>query len=127
MTAIITLPESLATLLQRRAAVEQRSIESLAIASIEAGLTETPEAVQEPEAFEPSPELLELVAQIKATPRNPASIIPAQGNLAAVIRELEALTPDDDYDVHEEIAALDAAEEELRAINRADDSREGRG
>lgn len=73
------------------------------------------------------PELLELVEQIKAMPRNPASIIPAKGDLAAVLRELEAIKPDEDYDLEEEIAALDAAEAELRAINRADDIREGRG
>lgn len=125
MTTTITLPEPLAAQLQRRAVVEHRSVEALAIEYIAAGLTEAPAGV--PEAFEPSPELLELVEQIKAMPRNPASIIPAKGDLAAVLRELEAIKPDEDYDLEEEIAALDAAEAELRAINRADDIREGRG
>lgn len=127
MTTTITLPGPLAAQLQQRAAVEHRSVEALAIEYIAAGLTEAPEPAGVPEAFEPSPELLELVEQIKATPRNPASIIPAKGDLAAVLKAMEAMTPDDDYDLEEEIAALDAAEVELRAINRADDIREGRG
>lgn len=67
------------------------------------------------------------IEQIQATPPNLAHIVPAKGNLAAVLRILEAATPEADYDLDAEIAALDAAEAELHAINRADDLREGRG
>jgi plasmid stability protein len=119
MTTTITLPEPLAAQLQRRAAVEHRSVEALAIEYIAAGLTEAPAGVRE--AFEPSPELLELVEQIKAMPRNPASIIPAKGDLAAVLKAMAQGEPDQEL-----LDALDAAELELRAMNRADDIAEGR-
>ena len=66
MTTTITLPALLAARLQRRAAFEQRSVESLAVASIQAGLTHLPEPGAMPAAHDPSPELLDLVAQIKA-------------------------------------------------------------
>jgi plasmid stability protein len=122
MTTIITLPEPLAVQLQRRAAAEQRSIEALAIEYIEAGLTEALVPAAPSEVFEPDPELLELVARIKAMPPNPASIIPAKGNLAEVLRAMAHGEPDQEL-----LDALDAAELELRAINRADDIAEGRG
>ena len=127
MPTMITLPEHLVAQLQSRATIEQRSVEALAIAYIEAGLTDIPESTDHLELFEPSSELLALVERIKATPPNPAHIVPAKGNLATVLRTLEAAMPDADYDLDAEIAALDAAEAELHAINRADDLREGRG
>jgi hypothetical protein len=71
--------------------------------------------------------LLALIDQIKAMPRDPANIIPGKGNLAEVLRALEAMEPAPDYDLDSEIAALDAAEAKLRAINQADDIAEGRG
>lgn len=76
--------------------------------------------------LEEDPELLALIARIKATPPNPASIIPAKGNLADVLRALESVE-DPDYDLDAELAALDAAEAELRALDRANDIAEGRG
>lgn len=129
MTTTITLPDYLAVQLQHRAAVEQRSLEALAIAYIETGLitTASPPSASNPVSLESNAELLDLVARIKAAPPNPASITPAKGQLAQVLRELEALDMGDDYDLHAEMTALDAAEAELRAINRADDLAEGRG
>jgi hypothetical protein len=128
-TTTIILPAQLAQRLQQRAEVERLSLERLAIAYIQAGLAEgeshQPELPAKP--LEPDPELLALIDQIKAMPRDPANIIPAKGNLAEVLRALEAMEPDPDYDLDAEIAALDAAEEELRAINKADDIAEGRG
>jgi plasmid stability protein len=125
----ITLPTALAEQLQRRAAAEQRTIQAVAITLLEAGLrTEaTPPAPSVPTAPLDDPELLALVARIKATPPNPANIIPAKGDLAAVLLTLEAVEPDADYDLAAEIAALQEAEAELRTINRADDIAEGRG
>ncbi len=127
MTTTIALPERLAEQLQQRATVEHRSVESLAIECIVAGLTETDAAIADHHR-QPldDPELLTLVARIKAMPPNPASIIPARGNLADVLRMMEAIE-DETYDVAAEIAALQAAEQELRDINRADDIAEGRG
>jgi len=128
MTTTITLPDQLASQLQRRAAAEQRSVEALAIAYIESGLTEpeSPVVAASDEALANDPELLALVARIKATP-SPARSIPSQRKLAELLRSFEAMDLGDDYDLDAEIAALDAAEAELRAINRADDIVEGRG
>ena len=128
MTTTITLPDQLASQLQRRAAAEQRSVEALAIAYIESGLTEpeSPVVAASDEALANDPELLALVARIKATP-SPAHSIPSQRKLAELLRSFEAMDLGDDYDLDAEIAALDAAEAELRAINRADDIAEGRG
>lgn len=84
-------------------------------------------AVKHPVSIpEEDPELLALIARIKATPPDPAYIIPAQGNLADVIRALEAMEPDEDYDLEAEVAALDAVESEQRALDRAKDIAEGR-
>ncbi len=117
MTTTITLPDRLAEQLQQQATVRHRSVEALVIEYVEAALSD--ETNDEEESLEA------LVARIKAMPPNPLSIIPAQGNLAEVLQALEAM--EDDVDVEAQSAALRAAEEELRAINRADDIAEGRG
>ncbi len=121
MTATITLPDYLVQQLQRRATVEHRSVESLAIACIEAKLTEdaAPQIEPAPASLNDDGELLALIARIKATPPNPTNIIPAKGNLADVLRSLEAMKMEEGYDLDAQVAALDAAEAELRAINRA--------
>lgn len=129
MTTSITLPEHLAQRLQQQANAKRLSAEALAAAYIEAGLTEDamPAAEQPASAPGEDPELLALVERVKAMPRNPASIIPAKGNLAGVLGSLEAMEPEEGYDLEAEIAALDAAEMELRAMNCADDIADGRG
>ncbi len=128
MSTTITLPAHLVAQLQERATIEHRSVEALAIAYITTGLLETMALSDAPRSDprEDDPELCAVVARIKALPPNPASIIAAQGNLAPVLRVLEA-TPDDTSDLNVEIAALQSAEEELRVLNRADDLAEGRG
>ena len=124
----ITLPEQIAAQLQRRATDERLSVEALAIAYITNGLTRpAPSSVSASTAERATdPELLALVARITALPPNPASIIPAKGDLAEVFRTLEAVD-DPAYDLAAEVAALDAAELELRALDRANDIAEGRG
>jgi plasmid stability protein len=124
MTTIIKLPEHLAAQLQHRADAQHRSVESLAIEYIEAGLTETAvfQRANEPGSREDDAELLALVARIKALPPNPVSIIPAQGNLAEVFETMVQGESDQAL-----LDALDAAELELRAIDRANDIAEGRG
>lgn len=129
MTTSITLPEHLARRLQQQAKVDRLSVEALAVAYIEAGFMENEPPAAEQPASEPEEdaELLALVERITAMPPNPASIIPAKGNLAEVLRSLEAMEPEEGYDLEAEIAALDAAEMKLRAMNRAGDIAEGRG
>lgn len=124
MTTSITLPEQLAQRLQQRAKAERLSAEALAAAYIEAGLTENERPIVEQPVSTPEedPELLGLVARIKAMPRNPASIIPAKGNLAEVLAAMVNGEPD-----REVLDALDAAEMELRALDRAKAIAEGRG
>ena len=117
MTTTITLPDHLAEQLKQQANMRHRSVEALVIEYVEAALGD--ESTEEEESLEA------LVARIKAMPPNPLSIIPAQGNLAEVLRSLEAM--EDDVDIEAQSAALQAAEEELRAIDRANDIAEGRG
>lgn len=113
MTTTITLPDRLIDQLQQLASIRQSSVEALVIEYVEAALND--ESDEEKESLEA------LVARIKAMPPNLASIIPAQGNLAEVLRDMIAGEPD-----QEVLAALAAAEKELREINRADDIAEGR-
>jgi plasmid stability protein len=113
MTTTITLPDHLVAQLQQQATVRHRSVEALVIEYVEAALGD--ESTEEEESLEA------LVARIKAMPPNPLSIIPAQGDLAEVLRDMVAGEPDPEV-----LAALVAAEEELRAIDRADDIAEGR-
>ncbi|EFO82004.1 hypothetical protein OSCT_0153 [Oscillochloris trichoides DG-6] len=123
MTTTITLPEPLATQLQHRAAVVHRSVEALAIEYIAERLTEDV-AQQSEQVLMPTDDdadLLALVARIKALPPNPANIIPAKGNLAEVLAKMAHGKPDQEL-----LDALDAAECEINAINRADDIAEGR-
>ncbi|RRR73977.1 MAG: hypothetical protein EI684_07985 [Candidatus Viridilinea halotolerans] len=127
MTTTITLPETLARQLAQRAATERLSVETLAIAFLTFALHEErlEESAEERSSLDEDPELLALIASIKAMPPNPANIIPARGNLADVLRALESVE-DPDYDLDAELAALDTAEAELRAIDRANDVAEGR-
>lgn len=118
----ITLPPKLAEQLARQAEAQQRSVESLAIEYLVTALREGEASPAEPlPPLEDDPELLALVARIKAMPPDPASIIPARGNLAEVLRAMAQGEPD-----QEVLDALDAAEQELRAIDRANDIAEGR-
>jgi hypothetical protein len=127
MTTTIILPDDLAQQLQQQAMIRRRSAEALAIEYIAAALTEkaTTQVQVDLPPLDADTELLALVARIKSMPPNPQSIIPAKGNLADVLRAMEAMEYESDLEA--ESAALRAAEEELRAINRADDIAEGRG
>ena len=124
----ITLPNDLAEQLAQQAHARKRSVEALAIEYIETALHDDRTILDEPPLppIEDDSELLALVARIKATPPNPANIIPPKGSLADVLRALEAVDAPD-YDVDAEIAAFDAAEAELKALDRANDIAEGRG
>lgn len=123
MTTTITLPDDLAQQLRQQAAVRHRSTEALAIEYIAAALTEASfdPAQVEVSAGDADADLLALVARIKAMPRHLHMVIPATGDLAAVLALMTEGEPDQDV-----LDALVAAELELRAINRADDIAEGR-
>ena len=119
----ITLPDYLAVQLQQRAEDEHRSVEALALTYIETGLTRPapPPVAASDEELANDPELLALVARIKAGPR-PARVIPSQAKLAALLATMVQGEPDRDL-----LAVLDAAEREQRALDRADEIAEGRG
>ncbi|MFP4439212.1 MAG: hypothetical protein ACLFVO_18380 [Chloroflexaceae bacterium] len=124
MSTTITLPEHIARRLQQRAIAQQQTPEALAIELIALGLGETATG-DVTAATDADPELSALVARIAATPPDPDSVIPARGDLADLLRSLEAM----EYasDPVAERAALQEAEAELDALNRADDMAEGRG
>jgi hypothetical protein len=110
------LPVHLARRLQQWAVAHQRTPEERAIDLIAPGrgATASEEALA---ATAADPELSAVVAHITATPPNPDRIIPARGNLADLLRSLDALAGESD--IAAESAALRAAEAELRAINQA--------
>ncbi|MEI8306237.1 MAG: hypothetical protein WCF99_04130 [Chloroflexales bacterium] len=113
MTATITLPDHLASQLQRQALVQHRSMESLVIEYIEARLKETalPTSVAGDEMLANDAELLKLVARIKATPPNSVRITPSQEKLAELLAVMVHGEPDQAL-----LDTLDAAELELRAL-----------
>ena len=123
MTTMITLPEQIAVQLQRRATDERLSVEALAIAYITNGLTRpAPSSVSASTTeLTNDPELLALVARMQAEPP-PARAIPSQEQLAALLATMVQGEPDRAL-----LAALDAAELEQRARDRADELAEGRG
>ena len=68
--------------------------------------------------------MIALVERIKATPPNPAAIRPATGALAEALRN----APEDpDFDLETWTRQWDTIEAEIKAIDRADDTGEGRG
>jgi cell pole-organizing protein PopZ len=71
-----------------------------------------------------APTLEEVVAQIKATPPNPAAIHPATASLADLLLD----APEDpDFDLERWTQQWAAVEAEMKAITRANDIAEGRG
>ena len=114
MAVTIILPDELETQLQRKAQVQQLSVEELALEILGQAL--------ETEKPFPSPE--EVVTKIQATPPNPHSIRPADGSLAEALRN----APNDpNFDLaawNREWAAIEA---EMQAITRANAMAEGRG
>jgi predicted transcriptional regulator len=117
MSTTITLPEHIARRLQQRAIAQQQTLEALAVELIELGLGETATG-EVTSTTDADPELSALVARIAATPPDPDSVIPARGDLADLLRSLEAM----EYasDPVAERAALQEAEAELDALNRVD-------
>lgn len=78
----------------------------------------------DPEIIRNDPEMIALVAEIKATPPNPTAVRPATGSLAEA---LQNAPEDPDFDLESWMQQWDAIEAEIKAIDRADDIAEGRG
>jgi hypothetical protein len=116
MPITITLPAEIEKSLQARAEAQQMSLGEFIIDI----LIDTVEA--EPDDYFPS--LEEVVAEIKATPPNPASIRPATGSLAKAL----ANSPHDPtFDLETWQQEWDKVETEMKAISRANEIAEGRG
>lgn len=114
MSVTITLPDEIANPLQALADAKQVSLNDL-VTDLLANVLAT-----EPE----EDELEVLVARIKATPPNPASIRPATGSLIEALKN----TPEDpDFDLEIWSHEWAKVEAEMKAIERADDIAEGRG
>ncbi len=116
MPVTITIPDKLAKNLQTRAEIQQVSL-----AELIADLLTIAFAVEPDDDF-PTPE--EVVAEIKATPPNPANIHPATGSLA---ESLQNAPHDPDFDLESWNREWAKVEAEMKAITRANDVAEGRG
>jgi plasmid stability protein len=117
MTITITLPDELTTQLQSRAQAQHLPLEVVVINILTSAL----ETEAEPDDY---PSLEEVVAQIKATPPNPANIHPATESLADLLMN----APEDpDFDLEAWTREWAKVEAEMKAITRANDLAEGRG
>lgn len=112
MTITLTLPNKLEQHLQRRAGLQHRSVEQVAIDILTGVLNE--------DNF-PTPE--EVVARIKATPPNPHGIRRATGSLADALRHAPH---DPDFNLESWEESWAAVEVETKAVTRANDIAEGR-
>lgn len=113
MTLTINLPKDLETKLKREAEARALSPEAYALDLLDNALEE--------EGF-PTPK--EVVARIKATPPNPASVRRATGSLADALRDAPH---DPDFDLEQWQREWDAVEAEMKRITRENDIGEGRG
>jgi hypothetical protein len=114
MSVTITLPDELADTLQEKAEAQHIPLDELVTSLLTTALAAEPEDDLALEA---------LVARIKATPPNPASIRPATGSLVEALKN----APDDpEFDLETWNKVWVAVEAEMNAINRADDIAEGR-
>lgn len=114
MTVTITLTDEMEAQLQRRAELQRRSAEDVALEILGNALAW--------EAVFPTPK--EIVAKIKTTPPNPRGIRPARGSLAEALRHAPH---DPDFDLGAWNREWVAIEAEMKATTCANDVAEGRG
>lgn len=112
MPVTVTLPHPLATQLQTRANFKRISLGQMVVDM----LVNTLQREAEDTALE------EIVAQIKATPPNPASFRPATGSL---LEALENAPDDPDFDLERWNREWSIVEAEMKAITRLNDIAEG--
>jgi hypothetical protein len=129
MEITLTLPDSMIVRLEQQADQLNVSLDDLAWKFFSDGLI-AESVVTTPARNGDSddlPSLEEVIARIKATPPNPNAIIPPTKTLEEVVAYWEANPPEETNLPPEEWDRLWAAfEEELKAIDRADDLAEGR-
>ena len=113
MSITITLPDDVQAQLQRSAELQRRSLEEVALDILASAAGAGP-AVSTPE---------DVVARIRATPRNPTSVVAATGSLATALRNAP-LVSDFNLGVWERNWA--AVELQIRATTRDNDIAEGR-
>ncbi len=114
MALTITLPDELAEQLQGAAEEQQLSVEEITEIILRSALRS--------EYFFPTPE--QVVAKIKALPKNPLNPIPAQGSLAEHLRDSPT---DPDFDLDAWNREWKTVEVEMKTVTRANDITEGRG
>lgn len=113
MTLTITLPEALEKRLAREARARDLSLEDYALEILEGALP-----------LATFPTLEQVVAKIKALPRNPDSIHLPTASLADTLRD----TPTDaDFDLEQWSKEWEAVETEMERMTRENDIAEGRG
>lgn len=113
MVLTITLPDELVEKLQGAAEEQQLSLEEITEIILRNAL--------QIEHFFPTPE--QVVAKIKALPKNPNAIRRAEGSLVDYLRN----APDDpDFDLETWTRQWEAVEAEMKAMERADAISEGR-
>lgn len=113
MTLQISLPEELAGELSRQAASQERTAQEIVIDLLNRALG-LDEYLETPE---------EVVARIKALPKNPYALHPAQGSLADA---LSRTVTNEDFDLDAWEREWSAVEAEMREMTILDDIREGR-
>lgn len=132
MQITLTVPDSVAERLERQATHLNKSIDELAYEIFNDGLGEDEDSehdtefqVDESDTF--ITEMEELVARIKATPVNPASIVLATQSLAEVEAVWQAMAKDPSAMAPDEWDRMWAEfEQQMKLQDRADDIAEGR-
>ena len=129
MEITFTLPESMVVKLEQQADQLNVSLDDLAWKFFSYGLiAESALATPTPSGdLGDLPSLEEVVARIKATPPSPNAVVPPTKTLAEVVAYWTANPPDEADLAPEKWDRLWASfEEELKALDRADDLAEGR-
>lgn len=129
MEITFTLPDAMIIRLEEQADQLKVSLDDLAWKFFNDGLiTESAVATPAPNGDpDELPSLEEVVARIQATPPSPSAVVPPTKTLAEVVAYWEAHPADETDLTPVEWDRLWASfEEELKAIDRADDLAEGR-
>lgn len=114
MALTLTIPDELAEQLQQAAEEQQLSVEEIFVQILRRALHRS--------AYFPTPE--QVVAKIKALPKNPMNPIPAQGSLLDYLRNSPT---DPNFDLDAWNREWKAVEAEMKAVTRGNDIAEGRG
>ena len=114
MPTSVVLPDPLTRRLEEKAASQNQSLDEFVLDALEQALEEEDE----------EPTLEEVVAKIRATPRDPSRFHPATESLAGILSDAPEDPTFDSEEWNREWAKVEA---EMKAITRANDRAEGRG